>query len=101
MAKSIGPGPAAYNANFDLLSMNPSSKKFKIGIRPKISVLLEGKDPCIPDLGKYEVDQMNPNGRYPLSKYKNSSCIAMGIRTDNTLLKRISRLNYNLFLIFI
>jgi len=26
-----------------------------------------GVDPAVPDLGKYEVDSMNPNGRYPQS----------------------------------
>jgi hypothetical protein len=56
VAKSNGPGPAEYTINFDLLSKNPSSKKFKIGVRPKVSVLLEGRDPNVPDLGSYEID---------------------------------------------
>ncbi len=56
VSKSNGPGPAAYNIKFDGLSNNPSSKQFKIGVRSKVSVLLQGKDPAVPSLGTYEVD---------------------------------------------
>jgi hypothetical protein len=41
-----------------------------------------GKDPAVPDIGKYEIDQMNPKGRYPLSKFRNSTCVSIGERND-------------------
>lgn len=55
-----------------------------------------GSDPAVPDLGKYEVDSMNPKGRYPLSKFRNSSCLTMGERTDKKLIQKICKDSFNL-----
>ena len=91
VSKSIGPGPAAYDAKFEVKSNNASSKCFKIGVRPKKSVLLIGVDPAVPDLGKYEVDSMNPKGRYPQSKFRNSSCLTIGERTDKKIIQKLRK----------
>ena len=50
-----------------------------------------GNDPAVPGLGKYEVDSMNPNGRYPLSKFRNASCVTMGLRTDKKIIEKLCR----------
>jgi len=50
-----------------------------------------GVDPAVPGLGKYEVDSMNPIGRYPQSKFRNSSCLTMGVRTDKKIIQKLCR----------
>ena len=48
-------------------------------------------DPAIPGLGKYEVDSMNPRGKYPQSKFRNASCVTMGVRTDKKIIEKLRK----------
>ncbi len=48
------PGPGAYDAKYDFSSLNQGPRSFKMRARPKVSILLMGRDPQIPDLGTYE-----------------------------------------------
>ena len=67
-------------------------KGFSLKVRPKLSCLLVGVDPNIPEVGKYNPKlEINPIGNYPLAKYKNTKKITFGARTDELMYKRLCK----------
>lgn len=76
------PGPGSYNIRVDFLSVLKRPTAFRIGVKPKVTSILQGRDPDLPDVGTYNHLTMTANGRYPLAKFANVKNGTFGQRTD-------------------
>lgn len=96
--KAILPGPGSYNIDNNSLSMIKRFPAYSMGTKPKMTSLLVNMDPDIPVPGKYQEIGMSKNGRYPSSKFINTSGYSFGVRTDTRINIRLSKLHKSISL---
>ncbi len=86
------PGPLTYKVKTSFLSSNRKLPAYSIGHKHSKSIMLVNNDPSIPDPGTYQLtDVIRSDGKYPYSKYSSSKMYSIARRTDNLLVKRLSK----------